>query len=694
MKPTNPLNNHLVAGRHATAAALLSVLALSAMLAASARAGSAPPMYRIPTNSPGGVPAQSTITSFTPAGTNTSVCWYGMQGWYTIEMTTNLSTWTPVGRVPASSFATCALVPNGGNPGANFRLNQTNAFAGSGACAGCHGDKYGEWKGTRHSDAYNTIASLPLPPAVKQTCYPCHTVGMNQPTGFLNITNTPYLTDVGCENCHGPAAWHKYSDHDLIRPAVSIDPAICGGCHTDDHHPTYEEYEGTLHSEVNDDVKYGFNGGTYYPGTLVVRGANSTSGVIVVTNGAPGSTNCYGYYVTTNANLTLKTNYTTGIVHSGNGAGTGYIYDPGQDRAVGCGICHSAATRMAMIQDYEARQDGRTNALVFPAAQDSGAWSAACATCHDPHSAENIAQLRNPIWSTNYYTMPTTADKRTIYTTNFQGAITTNIIFMSAAFANMYDPDVQICGQCHNSRGARWDGRSFGYYNATTLLSVTTNGPGIVWGVQTNISYSRPPHHSPQYNILSGIAQPDYLNGTSNVFGVHSLNTNGCAACHMKSVSVASPTPENPNYTGHEFEPLLTGANAYVSCAVSGCHSSTTQASNDMFAVQFEISGAISTAVSNLNNWATTKGPALFGTNYSKYLQNGWEYTTPGALATITNAGPSSSDQLKIPVGVRQARFNLYMVNYGNAASLGVHNPTYTRYLLNDCSNKVWQASQ
>ena len=54
--------------------------------------------------------------------------------------------------------------------------------------------------------------------------------------------------------------------------------------------------------------------------------------------------------------------------------------------------------------------------------------------------------------------MATTADKRTVSSTNFMGVITTNVVFYSAAFANMYNPNIQVCAQCHNSRGARWVG--------------------------------------------------------------------------------------------------------------------------------------------------------------------------------------------------------------------------------------------
>lgn len=710
MNPTKDPHALRTAKPQAAATVLAAIVALSALLATSAFAD----MYHPSTNSEGGVPAQSTITSITPQGTNTTVCWYGMQGWYTVEMSTNggAAPWTPVGRTAASDHAWCLSVTNGGFSSAQFRLNQNNAYAGTGACAGCHGDKHSEWVGTAHAhaaaDLEATLSVLNLPQVVAEGCRVCHNVGKGQPSGFVDAASTPHLQDVGCETCHGPAAWHKYSDHNLIRPAVSIDPKICGGCHTDDHHPTFDEYEHTLHAEVNGDIKYGTaTPGVYYGDSIpwtttnivTIPGTTVTS----IVPGSPPITNVfytasisttsivtapiYGYYVTTNADLSLQTNTTTGIIHSGNGPGTGYVYDPGQDRAVGCGICHSAATRLAQLNDYEARLEGRTNALVFPVAKDSAAWSATCATCHDPHSDENPAQLRNPIWSTNYHTMPTTADKRTVYSTNFMGGITTNVVFYSAAFANMYNPSIQVCGQCHNSRGARWDGKAFAY---------STNSGVISFGPTGSASWSRPPHHSPQYNLLSGIVQPDYLNGTSNVFGAHSLNTNGCAACHMPTKTLTSPTPENPNYTGHEFEPLLPGHDAFNGCTVAGCHdgvTTTVDATNGLIDLQLEITNKIAAVIGQLNNWATLRGRGFFGTNQDNYLVNGWEYTTPGAKASITNAGPNSTDQRAIPNDIKQARFNLYMVSYGNSASLGIHNPTYTRYLLNDASNKVYRAT-
>ena len=74
--------------------------------------------------------------------------------------------------------------------------------------------------------------------------------------------------------------------------------------------------------------------------------------------------------------------------------------------------------------------------------------------------------------------------------------VTTN--WMNDNFAGQYNPSIHVCAQCHNSRGARWDD-----------IGRTWNGTNFVASAP---SWSRGPHNSPQYNILIGIIQPDYLN--------------------------------------------------------------------------------------------------------------------------------------------------------------------------------------
>ena len=294
-----------------------------------------------------------------------------------------------MGRTAASDFSACLAVDNQGETNAMFRLNQSNGFVGSGGCAGCHGDKAAEWIHTGHATAYDAIANMP--PAVRVNCLPCHTVGVNQPTGFVDIETTPHLSDVGCENCHGPAGWHKYSDHDLIRPAVSIAAEVCGGCHTDAHHPTYDEWLDSHHVEVSGSV----------------------------------------------ANYILHANPATGF-----------------GRQMSCGPCHSGPTRLAMLANYKDQMAGRTNFLTLPSAEDAAGYAVTCAVCHDPHVDAHPYQLRNPLFSTNFFALATANVTTEVYRTNFAGVVTTNTHYVNSAFVEQYDPDIQICGQCHNNETA------------------------------------------------------------------------------------------------------------------------------------------------------------------------------------------------------------------------------------------------
>jgi PKD repeat protein len=681
-------------------------------------------MFQMSLGSGGGVPAQAYLNPPVVTSSNYTLSWYGMEGWYTILGATNPSgPWNPVTSVAATSYAwqSTLPIPATTNNYAFFQLSQANSYLGASACGSCHGAQYTTWNATAHASAYNALAAIHQ--NNNSECILCHTTGYGQPTGFTNATLTANLEGVGCESCHGPAGWHKNGDHSLIVPALSIAPEICGSCHQG-FNPQYNEYATSLHDQVNDTINYGVEGGVYYTNTVTV-----------------GTNTYYGYYLTTNANLTLKTNATSGIFSSSHVPGS--PIDPGDDRQTSCGVCHSGAARMAMLNDYAARLAGTTNPLVLPAAVDAGAWGPTCAVCHDPHGlhpspvfadisnsmvavAPRYLQLRNPTWSSNFYTMPSQSDKRY---DSFG-----NPFYMNTTFASLYDPSVNICGQCHNTRGARWDGRAYGlisnsvpvtnlvisaaYTNSYVtnynlygqIVGILTNtyptGGTVTNPVVTNVlvmttgltsvtnGFSRAPHNSVQYNMLIGILQPDYLNSTNGktvytngvlnngigLYATHSgiaarspYNTNQCATCHVPSYSTASG-----NVSGHTFNMDPNG------CALGGCHTSGYPDYEDY---QVQTTNNIAAVVDLLNRWATNNGPAILGANYSKYKQNSWEYTSPGVLASVTNAGPSSSDQLKLPAVIQQARFDVYMVR--NDGSLGVHNPTFIPILLKDAETKV-----
>ena len=744
-----------------------TLAALAAGLLLGGTIAQAEDMYRMPeplSTAGGGVPASTIITP--DYGTNSvTFSWYGMRGLSTIQASPDLSTWTNFASTMATAHVWSVTVTNP-NPGAGslyFRLLQSNGYVGADQCSSCHGSTYNSYLGTVHAGAYtNAYAVANFTPS-------CLTVGFGQQTGFTNLASTPTLANVGCENCHGPAGWHRGSDHAKIHPVVSIDPAICGSCHQGSKHPTFEEYSETLHSQVNDDLKYGFNNGVYYTNAINLNGTNvygyyvTTNQIVVFTNGLVQATNAPGIY----------TNITTGIVNSLNGGQTNatlwYVssaYDPGEDRQVGCGICHSGATRLAMLNDYEARQNGVVAPLSLPSGNDSAAWGPTCAICHDPHAVSTfsnlvmgvtnqivggvtnkvwgslprvqVTQLRNPTWSTNYYTMPTTADKRLSLVTNYNGSITTNYVFYGTTFANNYNPNINVCGQCHNTRGARWDGRGYGlftnyltasvtnivattiYTNYTTYVSpwtgntitnyvasntipinvLSTNVATVTNMVVTNgltfntNGYSRPPHQAAQYNMLIGIVQPDYLTTNAagvatNLFATHTgflrttpatspYNTNQCVSCHMPSyVNTAGKIT-----TGHTYEVDEIG------CNLSGCH---TSGSPTYQVTQAATRAKLVNLTALLNYWAVDQATNATYLGTSQYGVNGWEFTMPGNLAWINaginGTGPSSTKQLKLPEAIRQARFNAYMI-YSDG-SYGVHNPGYTTLLFNDAENKV-----
>lgn len=285
-----------------------------------------------------------------------------------------------------------------------------------------------------------------------------------------------------------------------------------------------------------------------------------------------------------------------------------------------CGRCHSGSARLALTQGLNPAVAVTNDANV----------GITCVVCHDPHQTHvwtNVLtrvvetnQLRYPLASTNYFSLST-----------------------SATFSNR--TDINVCAQCHNDRGAAWN------------------------------SAGRPPHHSPQYNLLLGTVGLLPANGASTNFincatnsraGSHgTLVEKQCVSCHMPTRAFTDEA--HPGMTGHSFKVA-----AYESC--SECHT-LPELLQDFTGIV--ITSRMQQLKAALDLWATTKAPTLLGT--SKYGALAWEYTTPGELSSGT-AGPTSSEQNLIPARIKYARFNLYIVN--NDGSLGTHNALHVLALL------------
>ena len=136
-------------------------------------------------------------------------------------------------------------------------------FVGTDACTKCHEESYRVWKKSSHSHAFATLQNVVPPRTFDPECISCHTVGWNPSafypyqTGYLSEKETPKLTNVGCEDCHGPGQWHVRAENVgtkdeklaarksvVITKEESADPNSrkqnCWSCHDLDNSPEFK----------------------------------------------------------------------------------------------------------------------------------------------------------------------------------------------------------------------------------------------------------------------------------------------------------------------------------------------------------------------------------------------------------------------------------------------------------------------
>jgi len=681
---------------------------------------------------PGGIPAVPTITGETYVSNRVTVTWDGPSGYYQLYQLTNFNMpGQPVGS-PYNLLRT-ATITNPPSP-VFWRVAGTiSPFAGSRYCTECHAGVLNSVIHSAHAAAFTNAQFVALGGQTNSSCWVCHTVGYGAPTGFGTNPPTPQLANVQCENCHGAAANHATNPSDVTAvPRVELAATMCGGCHNNQlvpaqvsaqHPPTYEEWSSTPHQTfdvvcakchdphplITSNLLYGATCGqchtTAYqqwsttlhktfdvacqkchdPHLLIttnlLSGAtcgqchprayqewsaapHSTYDVVcqrchdphlfITTNLLSGATcgechrrvyrewsatphhtfdvvcqNCHNpHLAVVNTNLLSGTacgECHTPIYQQWSATPHATVTPEVQADFLGpqgptvyipnCGKCHSGTVREAYLEN-EALPDGPTACAV----------AVACPTCHDPHEQ-------------HVYTNAITGS---IYTNQVLNPLSSLQDYHTAGdWTTNYNSDVNICGQCHNDRGAS--------YTDTR----------------------RPPHHSVQYNILlgtAGVLDPQNPGASHFQPAEHGFIPTQCVGCHMQ--------PSPPVEAGHQF---VVGTN-YQFCV--GCHGSATAASNLVVFVQ----GAILTNGFNgildvrnlLDEWALTKAPAILGT--TNYGVLAWEYTTPGTLSP-PGQGPTEADQAKIPLNIKIARSNLYLVYYDG--SLGVHNGPYAVDLLN-----------
>ena len=133
-------------------------------------------------------------------------------------------------------------------------------YVGAKKCKACHmkGGIYKRWEAMKHATTFATLKAEDYgkkDPKTGKMCLACHTTGYGKPSGFKSVEETPKLTSVGCESCHGPGSVHvafmkknrkaiKAKDAEALKGlAASIDKnpgARCVYCHNP--HISYKEH--------------------------------------------------------------------------------------------------------------------------------------------------------------------------------------------------------------------------------------------------------------------------------------------------------------------------------------------------------------------------------------------------------------------------------------------------------------------
>ncbi len=125
-------------------------------------------------------------------------------------------------------------------------------------CVTCHSDNTFGWRNTAHAHAMDTLNDSGH---AASYCRPCHTTGWNATDGLYGAddawaaasADTTRLSDVQCEDCHGPASQHN-SMAGTVTDVKGPDDAelwaaeLCGTCHEGTHHPYYSEWGESLHA--------------------------------------------------------------------------------------------------------------------------------------------------------------------------------------------------------------------------------------------------------------------------------------------------------------------------------------------------------------------------------------------------------------------------------------------------------------
>ena len=109
-------------------------------------------------------------------------------------------------------------------------------YVGPTACGECHANATAVWKDSRHAHALESLVERNH--EFDPDCLVCHTTGFPYVGGYQSHEQTPDLSFVSCESCHGPGSNHV--DDPGAGYGVLQTPDFCLTCHDVSNSPQFE----------------------------------------------------------------------------------------------------------------------------------------------------------------------------------------------------------------------------------------------------------------------------------------------------------------------------------------------------------------------------------------------------------------------------------------------------------------------
>jgi hypothetical protein len=530
-----------------------------------------------------------------------------------------------------------------------------NGTADSG-CTVCHdgstdphhaADKFTPWKSSGHASIMTNNINDPAGHWSATSCGPCHTVGYNQfattiqnggwdqvsklekftfTQGPLAWTQTlatypktAQLSNIQCENCHGPQSVVGGTHDNLVNPRdnprIDIAGSLCGYCHGEPaRHGRFQEWAESGHGDFETGIDEGFS-------------TNATTGVTTIRTSCASCHTGQGFlqWYKQLANVVgvsprkvgSRTLDETSLLNLGwNSTGK---------------LTSSGAT---VIQD----------AAVAGVVTKANVQPQTCAVCHDPHDEGTVTT-----------TAPGVINDARV-------RVTDNTSLLPGGFiANGVGRGAQ-CITCHNSRNGE---------PVPALGNPTLHEDGDTnWGTQVSSTVNgyAAPHRPAQGDVLMG-HNAYYVTGARSK---HSFLANTCATCHMEL------TTPPPAFSGSGLFGTNHGFTASLDICTK-CHGSytggTIQASFDASLAQLETEiGKAMYRLANLgaNPPAGTTIVITYGSSPTISI-NG--LAAVSFTTYLTGAPGTTSPTSGYHPDIAKANWNHELVNLDS--SKGIHNPSF-----------------